>query len=335
MFYVYNILNQLKKHYAAVKNPKKKISSEEEEFCKKLVRQIDKFCEKPSDVDQRLNEKFKNSKLNITQYVSKYRIKDVKNFERLVKRKRLAEKKQSASSASVFDRVRSETYATFVDRRKVKGEAVHYRDLQRWSMLNSRKLGLKSKCSSMDFANSIKKKYGLAGRRIQRRRNFNQPSAVELGSKANAFVDEVNSLIPDYAPSHVFNSDQIGINYEPGAKRTLDIRGTKLVTGNVTKVFNTTHSYTLQVYISLEGRIGSKLFMVLQETTGNKFGVRVQPLVDDVSAECKNVIVRCSKSGKMNKELLAEWVQHLKSDTVGSKLLLWDSWSAQRPDRYE
>jgi len=42
-----------------------------------------------------------------------------------------------------------------------------------------------------------------------------------------------------------------------------------------------------------------KLFIVLQETTGEVFGPRVQQQVHQVEEECGNIIVRCTLSADM------------------------------------
>lgn len=65
---------------------------------------------------------------------------------------------------------------------------------------------------------------------------------------------------------------------------------------------------------------------MLQEEK-KSWGPRVKPLVEQVERECGIVIVRSSKSGKMDNNLVRECVDHFKEDFPGSKLL-WDKMQA-------
>ena len=205
-----------------------------------------------------------------------------------------------------------------------------YHQLRAASIEESKRLQLKKKCSSISFANSIKKKYNIVSRRIQERRNYIKRTEEELITSANNFVNEINQLLPNYQSSNVFNSDQSGFNYEPSKKRTLEIKNSKLVSCHVNSPNNdTTHSYTIQIYISLDGSLGKRFYVVLREKD-KTFGPQIQREINGVVEKCKNVaVVRCTKSGKMDKEKLKEWVDLFKDDNDGNKLLLWDSWRAQ------
>jgi hypothetical protein len=82
--------------------------------------------------------------------------------------------------------------------------------------------------------------------------------------------------------------------------RTLAQKGQKEVLTIVQSLHATTHSFTIQPSISLDGRHLSPLFLCLQEGAG-EFGIRTQVFRPE------NVAVYCSSSGKMSKELVKNW----------------------------
>lgn len=59
-----------------------------------------------------------------------------------------------------------------------------------------------------------------------------------------------------------------------------------------------THSYTAQYSLTMSGKLLDKVLFVLQEL-GDTFGVRIKKEVDELLTLCKNVIVVCSKLGKL------------------------------------
>lgn len=330
MYYIKNILNYLNKHYESEKQSKKKISDKEVQFCKQLIVRINKFTLSKRDCQKELFEKFQKTGLSVDSYISKYRIKDKNSFKRIVKGFETTPMKPIPK----YQLVKESVFQKFEESRN-RGENIHHKHLQKWSQNISASLNLKKPCNSVSFAESIKKKYRIVSRRIQENRNFNARSEEEIIESADRFVDTINLILPEYEPHNVWNADQTGINYEPTQKRTLEIKGTKLVASNVVSKNKTTHSFTVQPYVSLNGSFGSKLLIVLQEQTGGSFGPRIEPQVREVEAECGNVIVRCSKSGNMDVRLMDEWVAHFKRENPGNKLLLWDSLSFQRPEQYE
>jgi hypothetical protein len=92
---------------------------------------------------------------------------------------------------------------------------------------------------------------------------------------------------------------------------------------SVTSFHATTHSYTIQPTTNLDGKLLSPLFLCLQEPDG-KFGQRVQQNLFN----CPNIVVQCSSSGKMSKELMNLWCNDSLVPSISAKsLLLLDSWS--------
>ncbi|RWS25691.1 uncharacterized protein B4U80_06855, partial [Leptotrombidium deliense] len=109
-----------------------------------------------------------------------------------------------------------------------------------------------------------------------------------------------------YSPKNIINTDQSGFSYEYVSKRTLDNIGNKHVLVAAQSVNATTHSYTIQPMLNMNGELIGKLLIILQEVDG-KFGPRVQKEIDDYLP--LNVVVKCSKSDNF--------------------ILLQDSWGAQ------
>ena len=328
MFYVQNILKHLNHHFKNEKQSKKKIRHEEIVFCEKLIQQIEKFCLNTNQIEKERYNRFKASKLSISAYISKNKIKDKSKFINLIK------KLDKPSTRSKYDEVKETVHQNFTTARS-QGKNIHHQNLQRWAQKASSDLNLKRKCNSVSFAKTIKKKYALVSRRIQMLRNFKTTTEQEIIDNAETFIENTNEIIAQFPPSNVFNTDQTGINYEPVQKRTLAVRGTKMVASHIESKNKTTHSFTLQPYISLDGHFSKKLLVILQEVTGDSFGSLVEPRVRAVESECGNVIVRCTKSGNMNANLLTEFVHSFKRDNSGHNLLIWDSLSFQKTEKYE
>jgi hypothetical protein len=86
-----------------------------------------------------------------------------------------------------------------------------------------------------------------------------------------------------------------------------------------------THSYTVQPTISLDGKQVGPILLCLQEPKG-KLGEGVKNKLFKPS----NVVITCSASGKLTSSLVAYWRDNCLLPSIGGKcLLLSDSWSAQ------
>lgn len=68
----------------------------------------------------------------------------------------------------------------------------------------------------------------------------------------------------------------------------------------------------------------------MQELTG-KFGPTVQKRIDKLTTDYKNVLVTCSKSGKLTKQIYTDYLKYCLSPYVENNkfLLLIDSWGGQ------
>lgn len=129
--------------------------------------------------------------------------------------------------------------------------------------------------------------------------------------------------IEKIGPKNTHNADQSGFQYELHSTRSLDIKGEKKIERLVQSKNSTSHSFTIMPTMSADGILKSPLYIVLQETS-NEFG----PIVRETMIRPENLKISCSKSGKMGKEHLEEWVKEVYIPNVTeSDLLIIDSWS--------
>ena len=90
---------------------------------------------------------------------------------------------------------------------------------------------------------------------------------------------------------------------------------------------STTHSYNIQILISMWGRLAKKLYICFQELAG-KFGKRVSETLQ--RNQPPNIEYDCSTSGKMPTALVLPWMRKvLQPELKGASLLPLDSWSDQ------
>ncbi|RWS02610.1 uncharacterized protein B4U80_00183, partial [Leptotrombidium deliense] len=129
-----------------------------------------------------------------------------------------------------------------------------------------------------------------------------------------------------YDAKHIINTDQSGFSYEYVSKRTLENIGNKHVLVSAQSVHATTHSYTIQPMLNMNGELLGKLMIILQEPDG-EFGPRVQKDINQYLPP--NVVVTCSKSGKSNNKIIKQFlIECLKPVSSDNFILMQDSWSA-------
>ncbi|CAL8085079.1 unnamed protein product [Orchesella dallaii] len=222
-----------------------------------------------------------------------------------------------------FKQIREKTLADF-EQAIANRHAVHDMDIARWARKHAKAIGLPGFKACPWWVWKFKRTNRICSRKITKVVTSNDLKNDQENLKlANEFRVRVRSLITDYLPTHVFNSDQSGFNYEFASKRSLQFKGTKDATVLVSSINATTHSYTIQPITTLEGDLITPLFICLQEPSG-KFG----PIVKKGLFTCNNVVAECSKSGKLNKELVRNWFENAFLPATSSKsLLLLDSWS--------
>ena len=103
--------------------------------------------------------------------------------------------------------------------------------------------------------------------------------------------------------------------------------GKKITEATVATVASTAYSYTIQVLISMPGRLEKKLYICFQEA-GGKFDKRVSETLQ--RNQPPNIKYDCSTSGKMSMAIVLPWMRKvLQPELKGASLLLQDSWSGQ------
>ncbi|CAF3996961.1 unnamed protein product, partial [Rotaria sordida] len=151
-------------------------------------------------------------------------------------------------------------------------------------------------------------------------------SKEEVQHSADEFVSTVRNLLPKYNPDYVINTDQSGIQLEFYSTRTLSFKGERSTAINVRSKNATTHSFTVQPCVSLSGKLVGPLFLCLKEPAGY--------LSENVRGrlfKAPNIVVSCSKSGKLTTDLVKFWRDNVLLPSIASHhtLLISDCWPGQ------
>lgn len=131
------------------------------------------------------------------------------------------------------------------------------------------------------------------------------------------FQTLIQSISTDYNSDFIINTDQTGCEYRVNVSRTYthtDEKRVELALGDLNKI---THSYTAQYLLTKSRKLLDKVFVCLQEP-GDTFGIRVKKEVDELLKLCKNVIIVCSKSGKLTSYLYKEYLKTVLKPYVGN-----------------
>ena len=139
----------------------------------------------------------------------------------------------------------------------------------------------------------------------------------EIEQAVKRFVFEIDKIIEKYNPEEVLNSDQVGINLEVVGHRTLTYVGEQSTWGSVRSVINTSHSYTIQSTITLNRTVFGPLYACLKEPSGH-LSERVKRNLFNP----KNIILTCSKSGKLTSSLVTYWRDNCSIPNISLKALL-------------
>ncbi|CAF1504101.1 unnamed protein product, partial [Rotaria sordida] len=151
-------------------------------------------------------------------------------------------------------------------------------------------------------------------------------SKEEVQHSADEFVSTVRNLLPKYNPDYVINTDQSGIQLEFYSTRTLSFKGERSTAINVRSKNATTHSFTVQPCVRLSGKLVGPLFLCLKEPAGY--------LSENVRGrlfKAPNIVVSCSKSGKLTTDLVKFWRDNVLLPSIASHhtLLISDCWPGQ------
>ena len=148
---------------------------------------------------------------------------------------------------------------------------------------------------------------------------------MDIVKTSKTFIENIKLSIQHVHPSLIINTDQSGFCYEYYSQRTLSNCGEKSTILMVNSMYAISHRYTIQPIITMNGDLLPKMLICLQEVTG-EFG----PRVSNDLPNYLNIIIKCSKSGKLTKDLVIEFNQELIKPLFNSEFIyIADSWNGQ------
>jgi hypothetical protein len=185
--------------------------------------------------------------------------------------------------------------------------------------------------ASTSWARNFKRKYRIRQCKITKFVSRNNVATLEETVAATErYQQQTRVLMENYSHNFVINTDQSSCQYQMVFNCLLDYQGAKTVLVKKQNLAKTTHSYTLQYTLTASGTLLPFVFLCMQET-GNIFGSQVSKTVENLTEDYGNVIVTCSKSGKLTKELFVKYPEMILKPYIRDNefLLLVDSWGGQ------
>lgn len=139
---------------------------------------------------------------------------------------------------------------------------------------------------------------------------------------ASDFVKKIRLLRNSRNKPKLYNGDESGYELELKPNFTLDHKGIRYVQEIVDSKSAKTHSYTILPLINSDGEFVSPLLIIMKETS-ETFG----PVVERTMFKHPDLMIMCSKSGKMTKRILSEWYRKVlfSSRMMHNNILLFDS----------
>lgn len=200
---------------------------------------------------------------------------------------------------------------------------VHGSDLIGWAMEKAKEIQFEDFKASYNWLSSWKKTHGIVRRKINKRftrKEIDEKPQVDQSIKD--FVSKIRSLISVKNPPKLFNADEAGYAYELKFNFTLEHKGSRYVKEKIDSKNAKTHSYTSLPIVDDQGNFVTPHLIILQEPNG-VFG----PQVEKKMFKHKDLLIKCSKSGKMTKPILAEWYKKglFGSRALHNNIFLFDS----------
>lgn len=204
-----------------------------------------------------------------------------------------------------------------------RGIVLHDTDIQEFAREINKTLQIPNFNASIRWVQNFKSASRIVSRHITKiisRRTLQNQQSME--QSAQQFVRAIKEM--NFEPSLIVNADQSGFVKEMQSGRSLAPVGVKTVERMVQTVSSTTHSYTVMPMIYADGRLGSKLFVVLQEPKGS-FPQRF-------NYQSENLSIHCHTSYIMTKQLMITWFQEcvFTNQMPDNLLLIVDHWSSFR-----
>lgn len=237
---------------------------------------------------------------------------------------------KGGTQADKYEIINNTTYARFVEARE-RNEPVTTRSLQQWALAASMQFTDLQFTASLRWVTKFKSKYKIPQRKVTKYVAAKDRASLEETIKsAEIFQKQTARLLQNFDAKFVINTDQTGCEYRMDIKRTLSYKGEKTVQLAVRDKNKITHSYTAQYSITASGELLPAVFLCTQEPSGI-FGPWILTNVKALEREYGNVIVTCSKSGKLTTALFEQFLDTVIKPYVENNkfLLILDSWGGQ------
>ena len=231
-----------------------------------------------------------------------------------------------------FKAIDDETWKKFQESKQAFRN-VHGHDIEYWALQAASKFPETPNfrfTASDTWLSEFKKRHKISSRRINKLVKRNHMATMpELEGRIQEFRCKAKDLVTKYGAENVINWDQSGCSYEIVANRTLSHRGEPWTTCSAWSPKNkATHSYTVQYTLTANGRVLGPLYLCLQEPSG-----RIGPQVERNLPETPNVLLTCSKSGKLTTSLVEYYLDNslvqLVQSAGKSMGFVMDHWSGQ------
>ncbi|XP_046476181.1 uncharacterized protein [Neodiprion pinetum] len=234
-----------------------------------------------------------------------------------------------------FDRwktIDSDTYERFLEARSSM-EQVTTRTLQQWAM-NAAFQFLSDEfhfIASKSWVERFKKKHGIRQRKITKFISHKEVVSIgEVMESAEKFRLQTKALMSGFDRDYIINTDQSGCQYQSTYNRSLAEKGAKTIFVKKKNISLTTHSYTAQYALTASGKVLPFVFVCLREPSG-AFGPQIKKQINQLSKIYNNIIITCTKSGKLTKQQYEKFLKTCLLPYVQENkfLLIIDSWVGQ------
>uniref|UniRef100_A0A915EMF6 HTH CENPB-type domain-containing protein n=1 Tax=Ditylenchus dipsaci TaxID=166011 RepID=A0A915EMF6_9BILA len=217
------------------------------------------------------------------------------------------------------------TFAEFLNCRE-EGIVIHDRDIEEMALSAAEGIGLENFKAGHSWIHLFKKRHNILSRKITKM--IGTKTKAELKAIEESIVQFHNEMRPILATTpknKVYNTDQSGFNLEMVSGRTLEFRGMKKVEAVSQRIQATTHSFTIQPIISVDGKLHSPLFVCFYEPAGapKKFAEELSSFA--------NLYCTWSKSGKLTSGHVKSWFEDVllplaDAQSNQKSVLLVDKW---------
>ena len=114
--------------------------------------------------------------------------------------------------------------------------------------------------ASIAWLLEFKKRHGICSSKITNIVTKSEINNFGDIKKSEELFQKFHQLSGKYLPKQILNTDQVGIEKELHSTRTLSIQGEKKTLRSVLSKNATTHSYTVQPTISLDGKLVGPMY---------------------------------------------------------------------------